>query len=85
MRKILLAAVAATAFAAAVPALAANDNQSRPSGGSDIGPLGQCFSPPDCGGRGPGSYASTHGCSMVRERVVLDNGHVIFRRHRVCS
>ncbi len=43
-------AVAALLILGAVSvAQAANDNQSRDRGGSDIGPLGQCFDPPDCG------------------------------------
>lgn len=43
-------AVAALLILGAVSvAQAANDNQSRDRGGSDIGPLGQCFDAPDCG------------------------------------
>jgi hypothetical protein len=75
MNKLLFAATATIALAAAVPASAYT------SRGYDIGPLGQCFDPPDCG-HARASYAQ---CPMVRERVVTASGHVIFRRHRVCS
>jgi hypothetical protein len=74
MRKVLFAATAAIALTAAVPASAYT------SRGADIGPLGQCFSPPDCGGDRAAAQ-----CSMVRQRVVTASGHVIFRRHRVCN
>jgi hypothetical protein len=50
------------AFAAALilgtaSAALAGGNSGEYSGGSDIGPLGQCFSPPDCGGRSDASGA----------------------------
>jgi hypothetical protein len=64
-----------------VPAmvLAGKDDTGR--GGIDIGPLGQCFDPRACGDKRD-AYAS---CSMVRERIVTPNGHVTYRRHRVCN
>jgi len=87
MRKLLFAAAAATSLVAAVPAFANDQTDQR--GGYDYGPLGQCFDARACGhSRGAfGAYAfapSGEGCQMVRERVVTDSGHVIFRRHRVC-
>jgi hypothetical protein len=70
-------------------ATAADNNSGRYKGGADIGPLGQCFNPPDCGGRraangyrGRASFAES--CPIVRERFVTDDGRVIFRRHRAC-
>ena len=48
LRKRKLAMAAAIMLGAASAAQAANDNQSRDRGGTDIGPLGQCFVPPDC-------------------------------------
>jgi hypothetical protein len=78
MRKLLFAAATAILFAAAglvpTPAPAA-------SRGADIGPLGQCFDPPDCGGRQ--SHATA--CSTVRERVVLPSGRVVHRSRQVCK
>lgn len=64
-----------------VPAivLAVKDDTGR--GGIDIGPLGQCFDPRACGDKRD-AYAS---CSLVRERIVTPNGHVTYRRHRVCN
>jgi hypothetical protein len=43
--------------------------------------LGQCFDPRACGDKRD-AYAS---CSLVRERIVTPNGHVTYRRHRVCN
>jgi hypothetical protein len=65
-----------------VPAivLAVKDDTGR--GGIDIGPLGQCFDPRACGDKRDDAYAS---CSLVRERIVTPNGHVTYRRHRVCN
>jgi hypothetical protein len=89
MRKLLLAAAAATSLAAAVPAFAAPDTDEN--GGYDVGPMGQCFDARACGhGRGAfafgrGAFAFVPACHMVRERVETENGHVIFKRHRVCS
>ena len=89
MSRTILAAVAATVvFAGAHLASAADNNSGRYKGGADIGPQGQCFSPPDCGGReetnGYRARSSYGSCPIVRERVVTDNGRVIFRRHRAC-
>jgi len=85
MRNLLLVAATATSLVAAVPAFAAPDTD--PNGGYDYGPMGQCFDPRACGyGHRRGAYAFgfAQGCPMVRERVVTESGHVIFRRHRVC-
>src|ERR1700681_3400328 len=60
--------------------LAGNDNE--PRGGADIGPLGQCFNPPDCGNK-RAAYAAH--CPLVRERIVTSSGNVIYKRHPVCS
>jgi hypothetical protein len=52
------------AFAAAIilgtasAALAGNGGEGPTQGGADIGPLGQCFNPPDCGGKR--DTAATH-------------------------
>jgi hypothetical protein len=78
MRTLVFVAVIATSLAAGLPALA--NDQGEPKGGFDIGPLGQCMNPPDCGGR----RANASQCPMVKERVTV-NGHVTYRRHRVCS
>ncbi len=87
MRKMtLVAAVAAAAFAAPHLASASDNNSGRYKGGADIGPLGQCFDPPDCGHhngyRGRGSFAQA--CPIVRERMMTDTGRVIFRQYRAC-
>jgi hypothetical protein len=37
-------------------AATAGSDKDDPSGGSDIGPMGQCFSPPDCGQAYRGNY-----------------------------
>ena len=82
MRKLLLAAAAATSLVAAVPAFAAPDTDEN--GGYDIGPMGQCFDARACG-HGRRAFAFVPACHMVRERVETENGHFIFKRHRVCS
>jgi hypothetical protein len=79
MRKLAFAAALATSLAAGLPVSALAQHTSGT--GFDIGPLGQCMNPPDCGGR----RANASQCPMVRERVVTPSGHVTFRRHRVCS
>lgn len=86
MRKLVFAAALATSLAAGLPAsvLAGNENSGVPHGGADIGPNGQCFDPPDCGGKRNAS-ANASQCPLVRERVVTASGHVTIRRHRVCS
>ncbi|HLH94898.1 MAG TPA: hypothetical protein VKW08_07245 [Xanthobacteraceae bacterium] len=64
MSKAISALAAAIFLAGAVSvAQAANDNQSRDRGGYDIGPLGQCFAPPDCdqGGDDQGYGARRYG------------------------
>jgi hypothetical protein len=83
MRNLLLATAAATALMATVSASALAGNDDEPRGGFDIGPLGQCFNPPDCGNKHSATYA--HQCPLVRERIVTSNGNVIYRRHRICS
>ena len=85
MRNLLLVTAAATALVATISgsALAGNDNE--PRGGYDIGPLGQCFNPPDCGNKGAERAAYASQCHLVRERIVTSNGNVIYKRHRVCS
>jgi hypothetical protein len=58
-------AVAAMLILGAVSvAQAANDNQSRNRGGSDIGPLGQCFDPAACG-RGYRTLSGRYGYAYV--------------------
>jgi hypothetical protein len=85
MRKLLFVAAAATSLVAAAPAFAAKDYTAS-KGGIDVGPLGQCFDPRDCGpGRGAKTVALGHECSMARERVVTKDGRVMFKRHRVCN
>jgi hypothetical protein len=59
-------------------------------GGSDIGPFGQCFNPPDCGRHKDiyGNYERSpyaQECPIVRERVVTSSGHVIYRRRHACQ
>ena len=84
MRTLLIAAAATVALVAGTSAFAATDPQSRTRGGSDIGPMGQCFDASACGwARGAFAYAPGW-CHMVRERIVTDDGRIIFRRHRVC-
>jgi hypothetical protein len=88
MRTLLFVAAAATSLVATAPAFA--NEQTDQHGGYDYGPMGQCFDARACGhSRGAfGAYAFAPfggGCHMVRERVVTDGGHVIFRRHRVCD
>jgi hypothetical protein len=81
MRKLLFAAAATTALVAAAPAFAAPNTD--PDGGYDYGPMGQCFDARACG-HGRSAFGFAPSCSMVRERVVTDSGHIIFKRHRVC-
>jgi hypothetical protein len=52
-------------------AATAGSDKDEPSGGSDIGPMGQCFSPPDCGQRyrGDYSYASAPGHQVHHPRA----------------
>ncbi len=91
MKKVLLVAAAATAVLTA-PHTAFTSEFSESGGyhgGSEIGPLGQCFNPRGCGwkdiygdyGR-PGSSAQR--CPVVRERIVTASGRVISRRGHTC-
>jgi hypothetical protein len=51
LTKISIAFAAALILGTASAALANNSGRGPTQGGFDIGPLGQCFRPPDCGGR----------------------------------
>jgi hypothetical protein len=85
MRKVLLVAAAAAAALIAPHFVSAREfsNSGEYHGGSDIGPLGQCFNPPDCARREAiNGYAQ--GCPIVRERIVTASGHVISRRRHAC-
>ena len=98
MRTLLFAAAAVTMLVAAAPASAqmigGADVQQTPGfilvqngnngGGSDYGPMGQCFDPRVCG-QGRDARASVQACHTVRERVVTESGRVIFKRHRLCT
>lgn len=85
MRKLFLVAAAA-AIVLTWPHFASAKEFSSSGeyhGGFDIGPLGQCFNPPDCGRREAiNGYAK--GCPIVRERIVTASGHVIYRRRHAC-
>jgi hypothetical protein len=89
-KTIFVAAVAAAVFSAPHFASASgNRGSGEYHGGFDIGPLGQCFNPPDCGRHedingydGRGSYGQS--CPIVRERVVTPKGKVIYQRRRAC-
>jgi hypothetical protein len=65
LTKFKLLAAAALILGAASAAQAANDNQSRSRGGYDIGPLGQCFVPPDCGQEGYRHRSGANGFAYV--------------------
>ena len=65
LTKSKLAVAAVLILGAASAAQAANDNQSRDRGGSDIGPLGQCFVPPDCGQEGYRHRRGSYGFAYV--------------------
>ena len=98
MRKVLFASAAMTILVAATPAsaqmISGTGAQQAPNivlvnngndrGGSDYGPMGQCFDPRVCG-QGRGARASAQACHTVRERVVTDSGRVSFKRHRICT
>ena len=49
--------------------------------GFDVGPLGQCFNQPDCGGR---QRAYAYQCPMVRQRIETPSGRVVYRMRHVC-
>jgi hypothetical protein len=53
-------AVAAAAVLLVAGSAAGASEHNRESGGYDVGPLGQCFVPPDCG---QGRYAQSRGIS----------------------
>ena len=80
MKKQLLAAAAAVSLAAGVVWTEAAPALAR---GYDIGPLGQCFNPPDCGGRHERD-AYAYQCPLLRERVELPSGRLVYRARRVC-
>jgi hypothetical protein len=89
MRKLLFAGAAAALLLAGAAASSAPAS----ARGADIGPLGQCFDPPDCGGhheayayhRGAsarGAYA--YECPFIRERIVLPGGKIVHHMRHVC-
>lgn len=61
----------AALFVGTLGAAYAGSDKDGPSGGSDIGPMGQCFSPPDCGQAYRNdygyAYAPTHRVQHPRE------------------
>jgi len=65
LTKIKVVAAAALMLGAASAAQAANDNQSIDRGGYDVGPLGQCFVPPDCGRSGYRYRSGAYGFAYV--------------------
>jgi hypothetical protein len=76
----MLATAAAAALIAAVPASAqVYYPEPEPGVGVQIGPFGFGVGP-RYGWRG---YAAD--CPLVRERIVTDDGRVIFRTHRACD
>jgi hypothetical protein len=91
MRKLFLVAAAAAAVST-LPYLASAKEFSSSGeyhGGSEIGPFGQCFNPPNCarhkdiyGNYERSPYAQE--CPVVRERIVTLSGHVIYRRRQTC-
>ena len=92
IKKTVFAAAVAAAVLSAPDFASASGNRGSGEyhGGFDIGPLGQCFNPPDCGRHedingygGRGSYGRS--CPIVRERVVTPSGNVVYQRRRVCS
>jgi hypothetical protein len=50
LNKMTKIALAGALMLGSASAALAGGNSGEYSGGFDIGPLGQCFSPPDCGG-----------------------------------
>ena len=69
-RKIRIAFCVAIAFGVGATAALANDNSANTgeTGGSAIGPLGQCFVPPKCGQEG-GSRGGPNGFAYVPARA----------------
>jgi hypothetical protein len=87
MRKLLFAAVAASAVFVAAPANAQVYIGADPGGaGVQVGPFGVGVGP-DWGHRRAwrDSYAYGGDCRMVRERIRTPSGNVVFRTHRVCD
>ena len=90
MKKLLIAAVAATVVAAAsLPASAQFYAGAGPGGvGVQVGPVGAGIGP-RYGWRhshwrdGYHAYGAS-GCRVIRERTVTPSGRVIFKRTRVC-
>jgi hypothetical protein len=85
MRKLLMAAAAAGAIVAAVPASAQVYMGADPGGaGVQVGPFGFGVGP-RYGWRGDEYYAyGAADCPLVRERIITRDGQVIYRTHRVC-
>lgn len=92
MRKVLVVAAMVAAMSIAPHLVSAKEFSSSGEyhGGSEIGPLGQCFNPRGCakhkdiyGNYGGASYGQS--CQTVRERVVTSKGNVVYRRHPVCD
>ena len=85
MRKLLMAAAAAGAIVAAVPASAQVYIGADPGGaGVQVGPFGFGVGP-RYGWRGDEYYAyGAADCPLVRERIITRDGQVIYRTHRVC-
>jgi hypothetical protein len=85
MRKLLMAAAAAGAIVAAVPASAQVYMGADPGGaGVQVGPFGFGVGP-RYGWRGDEYYAyGAANCPLVRERIITRDGQVIYRTHRVC-
>jgi len=85
MRKLLVAAAAAGALFAAVPASAQGyyDDPGWGGAGVQVGPFGFGVGGPRHGWRDHYAYAGD--CRTVRERIVTDSGRVIFRTHRTCD
>jgi hypothetical protein len=84
MRKLLVAAAAAGALFAAVPASAQVYYDEPGWAGVQVGPFGFGVGP-RYGWRDHGYYAYGGDCRTVRERIVTDSGRVIFRTHRTCD
>jgi hypothetical protein len=80
MRKLLIAAAAAGALFAAVPA-SAQVYYGDPGWAGVVGPFGFGVGP-RYGWRD--HYAYGGDCRTVRERIVTESGRVIYRTHRTC-
>jgi hypothetical protein len=83
MRKLLVAAAAAGALFAAVPASAQVYYDEPGWAGVQVGPFGFGVGPRY--GWRHGYYAYGADCPLVRERIVTASGRVIFRTHRSCD